>query len=91
MKRSEAYHILGKMMDDATVEQNEALTIAMNDIEFIDLMPLDDWAPLLHGRWGKNAEDDNIVYCDQCYMPQDMPTPYCHYCGAKMDGGADNG
>jgi hypothetical protein len=37
-----------------------------------------------HGRWDKNHPEDNIVYCDQCYIPQDMPTPYCHNCGAKM-------
>ena len=38
-----------------------------------------------HGRWDKNWSGDNIVYCDQCYMPQDMPTPYCPSCGAIMD------
>ena len=37
------------------------------------------------GKWVKNHQDDNIVYCDQCYMPQDMPTPFCHSCGAEMD------
>ena len=41
MKRSEAYHILGKMWEDATAEQAEALSIAQNDIEFVDLMPND--------------------------------------------------
>lgn len=38
------------------------------------------------GRWDKNWSGDNIVYCDRCYMPQDMPTPYCHSCGADMRG-----
>lgn len=41
MKRSEAYHILGKMWEDATPEQAEAISIAQDDIEFVDLMPED--------------------------------------------------
>lgn len=41
------------------------------------------------GRWDKNWSGDNIVYCDRCYMPQDMPTPYCHSCGADMRGEED--
>ena len=42
-----------------------------------------------HGRWDKNWSGDNIVYCNQCYMPQDVPTPYCPGCGAYMKGDAD--
>ena len=42
------------------------------------------WAEKKIGKWDKNHLNDNIVYCDQCYMPQDMPTPFCHSCGAEM-------
>lgn len=38
MTRVEAYHILGKMWEDATQEQAEAISMAQNDIEFVDLM-----------------------------------------------------
>lgn len=38
MKRSDAFHILGEMVGGATKEQKEALDIAMNDIEYVDLM-----------------------------------------------------
>ena len=41
MKRSEAYHILRDMYDEATEEQRAAINIAMDDIEFVDLMPDD--------------------------------------------------
>ena len=41
MKRSEAYAILGRMWEDATAEQAKALSIAQDDIEFVDLMPKD--------------------------------------------------
>lgn len=36
------------------------------------------------GTWEYNP-GDNIPYCSNCMMPQDMPTRYCHSCGAKMD------
>ena len=43
------------------------------------------WAEKKIGKWVKNHQNDNTVYCDQCYMPQDMPTLFCPNCGAKMD------
>ena len=51
--------------------------------------PTIDAVPVVHGRWEYNT-GDNIPYCNQCCMPQDVPTNYCHNCGAKMDGGASN-
>ncbi len=54
--------------------------------QIIDDCPTVDAVEVVHGRWDKNWSGDNIVYCNQCYMAQDMPTPYCHSCGAKMDG-----
>ena len=47
--------------------------------------PTVDAVEVVHGRWDKNWRGDNIVYCNQCYIPQDIPTPYCASCGAKMD------
>lgn len=41
MTRLEAYRILGKMWGEATPEQAEAICMAQNDIEFVDLMPKD--------------------------------------------------
>lgn len=43
------------------------------------------WIEKKIGKWCKNNPIDNIVYCDQCYMPQDMPTSFCHSCGAEME------
>lgn len=38
MERHEAYHILGDMINGATSEQQEALNMAMNDLEYVDLV-----------------------------------------------------
>ena len=35
------------------------------------------------GVWVYN-DGDYIPYCSICGMPQDIETPYCHSCGAKM-------
>lgn len=66
--------------------------------EIIDDIPAADVAPVVHGRWDGDT-------CTACKLPwkynmvQDAddwgyfdPMPdYCPNCGAKMDGGAENG
>ena len=39
MKRVEAYFILNELWKDANEKQREAISIAQNDIEFVDMMP----------------------------------------------------
>ncbi len=39
MLRSEAWELLGQLWDVANEAQREALSIAMDDIQFVDLMP----------------------------------------------------
>lgn len=63
---------------------NAAIDTARSKIREVDTI---DAVPVVHGRWEYNP-GDNIPYCNRCGMPQDVPTNYCHDCGAKMDGGA---
>ena len=87
MSRVEAFHILGEMMNNATVEQNEALTIAQYDIEFVDLMP-DDMVHVVRCKdckhFRRNLEND--TYCD-CVGGLTDPEEYdfCSY-GERKDG-----
>lgn len=54
-----------------------------------------DVAPVRHGRWVEvevDKDDDGIptlimAGCDQCHFVSWTSTPFCGYCGAKMDGG----
>ena len=68
---------------------------AYNDLaEDFYSIPAADVAPVVHGRWVDGK-------CSNCGV--DIPTDdahdaifetecrFCYYCGAKMDGGADNG
>ena len=75
MKRSEAYHILGKMWEDAAPEQAEAISMAQSDIEFVDLMPKDMVA---------------VVRCKDCWSAMEMEgfmggVLYCKFWGHDID------
>ena len=54
-----------------------------------------DVAPVRHGGWeiviGSNGKEYMVCTC--CRVSQDLTGvfTYCPNCGAKMDGGADNG
>ena len=58
-------------------------------------IPAADVAPVVHGRW--IASHDNFCACSICKYPVYFveagwnQTNYCPNCGAKMDGGVDNG
>ena len=61
----------------------------------IESFPSADVAPVRHGRWVEvevDKDDDGIptlimAGCDQCHSVSWTATPFCGYCGAKMDGG----
>lgn len=63
----------------------------------INAIPAADVAPVVHGRWIDNEHHGyNWVFiCSNCNYVDGYPFNdrynYCPNCGAKMDGGADNG
>lgn len=54
-----------------------------------------DVAPVRHGRWETHYRSGTTVpkgvVSGCCDMWNERKTPYCPYCGAKLDGGAENG
>lgn len=52
-------------------------------------------APVRHGRWETHYRSGTTVpkgvVSGCCDMWNERKTPYCPYCGATMDGGAENG
>lgn len=72
----------------------------LNIVARIEKIPAADVAPVVHGRWDESKEHFYLnngckewinFYCSECDAPNNSPTDYCPNCGAKMDGGADNG
>lgn len=57
-------------------------------------VPAADVAPVVHGRWIYD-EKAQRPYCSVCkgyfYGATNSPMNYCPNCGAKMDGGVDDG
>lgn len=84
MKRSEAYHILGKMLEDATPEQAEAISMAQQDIEFMDLMPDDMARVVFCSDCVKSGNDEECPLLSM--MAYTEPTDFCS-CGERKDGG----
>lgn len=58
--------------------------------QYIEALPAADVAPVVHGAW---QVTDRFKACSVCgyAFARLLPDKYCPHCGAKMDGGADNG
>ena len=81
---------------------NKRYTEGWNDClmrvkSMVSTAPAADVAPVVHGRWERDAEGD--WYCTNCNevvaicdsgRERTYRKPYCPNCGAKMDGGADH-
>ena len=62
MKRIEAWHTLHEMWGGATAEQKEALGIAMDDIEFVDLMR-GNGVQLTNAQHIRSMTDEELATC----------------------------
>ena len=85
------------------IEREAAMYIAFKSpffsdslMEEIQAIPSADVAPVRHGKWTSIGYDcgENEYQCSECRRTEwresadDMK--FCMFCGAMMDGGADN-
>ena len=81
----EAYKVLTDYYHQRTEIQHKALK------EAFERVPTVDAEPVKRGHWKtqRNVQKYQIspyvFVCDQCHTVFDIPTPYCGFCGAKMD------
>ena len=64
---------------------------AIEILSEIEYAPTVDAVPVVHGRWTK---DGDVVVCSECgaeHAWEEYRATYCEDCGAKMDGGNENG
>ena len=65
--------------------------------EDIEEIPAADVAPVVHGRWIEKSAPARKIYfeCSHCGAQENKHTAikgyYCWRCGAKMDGGGEDG
>jgi hypothetical protein len=84
-----------KVLMDVCSDENCPMFIAATIDQVIDYEPAADVAPVVHAYWKRVDKDDggHDTVCSHCSTPivTYLETPYCHNCGAKMDGGVTNG
>ena len=88
-------------MPDEYISREAALMKLMQDgcsaknLQSISEMPAADVAKVVHGRWvthyrsGTPVAEGYVSTC--CDMWNNRKSDYCPNCGAKMDGGNDDG
>ena len=87
---------------DITVDRDELIRALRYDREqyqkgFDDARK--DAVPVVHGRWemrptgmATDTDPEYKAYCTVCNEPnKQYQPPFCPHCGAKMDGGDENG
>ncbi len=64
--------------------------MAVRDVKaLISVLPAVDAVPVVHGRWqGVSPMVDSMEcsVCRYCIPSEEFETPFCPWCGAKMDG-----
>ena len=73
----------------------DADAITMSGVKILNQFPVADVAPVRHGRWVTHSDRPDSLICSVCKCGFDMwkhdPHNYCPNCGAKMDGGNEDG
>ena len=66
---------------------------AVNDWEDmlarLEKLPAVDAVPVVHARWqgvSPFVDSEECSNCRYCIYSEELETPYCPWCGAKMDG-----
>ena len=93
-------------LDKKIQVRDAVLNTMMKIVSYIEAIPTADVAPVRHGRWIETEQPCgwNEVMCAECsecgedfvlgeYSMADLKSlfRYCPNCGAKMDGGVEDG
>ena len=69
-----------------------ACEIKQGFADMVNEAPTVDAVEVVHGRWEKHGKHDWRCSVCKVGVPYSFTGHnYCHNCGAKMDGGGDNG
>lgn len=85
------------LRSDARDYVRHAYVKGLNLMEHIDEIPAADVKPVRHEKWevttldGLPGRRPISFFCSGCLLLETRRTPFCSYCGAKMDKGVDDG
>lgn len=82
-----------ELVASATNLRHPANLVTDDALFVLDSMPTADVAPVIHGQWIE-YQIPHIICCSNCDWGTDVAEKnfqYCPNCGAKMDGGTDDG
>lgn len=99
MRLIDADALIQEMYRIAEETNNEAIHIDCIVDEAVGNAPAVDAVPVVHGHWILEREPDGKPYAFHCSVCDDdfhrigniVASDYCPDCGAKMDGGNDDG
>ena len=83
-------------MPPKELTEREVWEFVLKYLDFVSKDPVSDVAEVKHGQWIYiRDEGTNAVYeCSECQHfnihAKSLKVPYCWFCGAKMDEGAQN-
>ena len=66
----------------AVLKENPSVAYCVDNVKAVDAVEV------VHADW---VWKDGCFHCTNCKATEDHITKYCHECGAKMDGGNNNG
>jgi hypothetical protein len=69
----------------------EADAITMKGVAILNQFPAADVVEVRHGRWLPVDDNMDAFDCSECEAMVSKRMNYCPSCGAKMDGGQDDG
>ena len=85
IERKKALKNICKYCSEPKCKKNECMVFAG-----IKDPPTIEAEPVRHGRWIPHRIASSSM-CSECKKCAAFETPYCPHCGARMDGGSENG
>lgn len=73
--------------DDVLVWDESGETTADEFCNLVDAAPTIEAEPVKRGKWfyDEIADEYLVFRCSACDIPSTLDTPYCPWCGAKMN------
>ena len=76
---------------EAAIEATKhAWAKGIDPVQYMEIIPAADVAPVRHGRWlCVDTDTEQFFLCNRCKKKEYWESNYCQNCGCRMDGGAD--